>query len=80
MAVNLRSKLLDGDTLLINDRSKEAVTGVLEEISAAGKGTAEAASSPREVAERSVSVAHFICLLSLFYVMKFKIFTSVLMI
>ena len=59
MAANLRAKILKDDTLLINDRSQEAMDGLVKEITAAsGEGAAKAMASPREVAERSV------CLLS----------------
>lgn len=59
MAQNLRAKIPSSDTLVIHDRNTEATTKFMEE---AG-GTAnedmriEVASSPRKVAEKSVSTS-----------------------
>jgi 3-hydroxyisobutyrate dehydrogenase len=51
MAKNLREKLPETDTLLVNDVNKDAVTKFTEELSGF---TVVAAESPREVAERAV--------------------------
>ena len=63
MAKNLRAKIPAGDTLLVHDRDENAVAQFVKEIgiAAAGTGTSdkgmgiEIMSSPRDVAERSVS-------------------------
>ena len=53
MAKNLRSKIPDSDTLIVNDAVKAATTKFLDETN--GTDT-EAVGSPREVAERAVSL------------------------
>ena len=58
MAKNLRAKIPEGDTLLLHDRDTAATTKFVEEmitISAGRKLRVEVLTSPREVAERSVS-------------------------
>jgi ornithine cyclodeaminase/alanine dehydrogenase-like protein (mu-crystallin family) len=59
MAANLRAKLPKTDTVLINDRSKDAMEGVVQEARTAGHEGIEALASPREVAERSVRTYAF---------------------
>ena len=67
MAKNLRAKIPASDTLIIHDRNTEATTNFVQEIgiaaSSAGaesKGLGiEVASSPRVVAEKSVSAFYF---------------------
>ena len=54
MAKNLRAKIPASDTLIIHDRNTEATTNFLEHAGGEHKGT-EVASSPRVVAEKSVS-------------------------
>ena len=62
MAQNLRAKIPSSDTLVIHDRNTEATTRFMQE---AG-GTAnkdmgiEVASSPRQVAEKSVSTSSIV--------------------
>ena len=63
MAKNLRAKIAAEDTLLVHDRDEKAVAQFVKEIGIAAAGTGrsdkgmgiEVISSPREVAERSVS-------------------------
>ena len=63
MAKNLRAKIPAEDTLLVHDRDEKAVAQFVKEIGIAAAGTGrsdkgmgiEVISSPREVAERSVS-------------------------
>ena len=53
MAKNLRSRIPESDTLIINDAVKAATTKFLDE----NNGTdTEAVGSPREVAKRAVSL------------------------
>ena len=54
MAKNLRAKIPASDTLIIHDRNTEATTNFLQHVGGESKGT-EVASSPRVVAEKSVS-------------------------
>jgi hypothetical protein len=51
MAKNLREKLPETDTLMINDVNKDAVKKFVEELSGF---TVLAANSPREIAEKAV--------------------------
>lgn len=53
MAKNLRAKIPERDTLVINDVNSEATAKFVEEV---GKGV-EIVGTPREVAERSVSLS-----------------------
>ena len=54
MAKNLRAKIPASDTLIIHDRNAEATTNFLQHAGGESKGI-EVASSPRAVAEKSVS-------------------------
>ena len=59
MAQNLRAKIPSSDTLVIYDRNTEATTKFMQEAgntANADKGI-EVVSSPRQVAERSVSIS-----------------------
>jgi 3-hydroxyisobutyrate dehydrogenase len=56
MAKNLREKLPETDTLLVNDVNKDAVAKFAEELAGF---TVVAAESPREVAERAVCLLCF---------------------
>lgn len=57
MAQNLRAKIPESDRLVIHDRNAEATTKFLQEVglSTGNRTNIEMASSPREVAEKSVS-------------------------
>ena len=64
MAANLRAKLPTGDKFLINDVNKAATAKFVQEVGIVATGTegenearaVEVVDSPREIAERSVSV------------------------
>ena len=58
MAQNLRAKIPSGDTLVIYDRNTEAATKFMQEVGGTANGEGiEVASSPRQVAEKSVSTS-----------------------
>ena len=58
MAQNLRAKIPSSDTLVIYDRNTEATTKFMQEIGGTANGEGiEVASSPRQVAEKSVSIS-----------------------
>ena len=70
MASNLRTKIPQGDTLLIHDRDSEATARFVKEAStetvANGKGAEiQVLPTPREVAEASVRLSLSICTMSL---------------
>ena len=58
MAKNLRAKLPEGDTLVINDINKDATAQFVKE--ALPAGGVKIAESPREVAEQAVCLLPFI--------------------
>jgi hypothetical protein len=51
MAMNLRQKLPETDTLIVNDVNKDSVNKFIDELSGF---TVLAANSPREIAEKAV--------------------------
>ena len=59
MAQNLRAKIPSGDTLVIHDRNTEATTKFMQEAGGTSNEEMgiEVASSPRQVAEKSVSTS-----------------------
>ena len=62
MAQNLRAKIPSSDTLVMHDRNTEATAKFMQEAGStanANKGI-EVVSSPRQVAERSVSTTSII--------------------
>lgn len=59
MAQNLRAKIPSGDTLVIHDRNTEATTKFMQEAGGTSNEEMgiEVVSSPRQVAEKSVSTS-----------------------
>ena len=58
MAQNLHAKIPSSDTLVIYDRNTEATTKFMQEIGdTANREGIEVAGSPRQVAEKSVSIS-----------------------
>lgn len=74
MAQNLRAKIPSSDTLVIHDRNTEATTKFMQEASGTSNEEMriEVVSSPRQVAEKSVSTSSITSINDVFVMSMFN--------